>query len=163
MNWEVRSSLFSPNILQRITFQKKSSFYAPKNLFGAVTKLIISLVISCIFFPGIIYQHPDAVLILSTLIDSNCYAIFFSSCRMSLRQRAERARLNMVSRLGRAVWQNVLHQMRVCPSKYPSECARDISSSGAKPFSSPCHFYGCRIMLKANICTPRHFKLNQEI
>lgn len=77
MNWEVRSSLFSPNILQRITFQKKSSFYAPKNLFGAVTKLIISLVISCIFFPGIIYQHPDAVLILSTLIDSNCYAIFF--------------------------------------------------------------------------------------
>lgn len=82
------------------------------------------------FFPGIIYQHPGAVLILSALIDSNCYAIFFFlSCRMSLRQRAERARLNMVSRLGRAIRQNVLHQMRVCPSKYPSECARDISSS----------------------------------
>lgn len=118
------------------------------------------------FFPGIIYQHPGAVLILSALIDSNCYAIFFFSlaeCHFGkeLKELGSTWFPDLGAPFGKMYCIKCecvpVSIRRNAPALFPVV-------SGAKPsFSSPCHFYGCRIMLKANICTLRHFKLNQEI
>lgn len=58
------------------------------------------------------------------------FFFFFSPFprRMSLWQRAERARLDMVPRFRSAIRKNVLHQVWMCSSKYSSECRIFLAS-----------------------------------